>query len=92
MGVILFNTQHDVGRYVHKTPIMKWANELKESSKNSLNSIAASHSNASWYTDTGGFLEHSPSRGSLYNKGPAFQKIILFFGVSPLVYCILTVR
>ena len=43
----------------------------------------ASHSNASWHTDTDGFLEHSPSRGCLYYKGPALQKIILFFGVPP---------
>ena len=39
---------------------------------------AASHNNASWCTDTDGFLEHSPSRGSLYYKGPDFQKIILW--------------
>ena len=31
---------------------------------------AASHHNASWYTDTDGFLEHSPSRGSLYYQQP----------------------
>ena len=30
---------------------------------NSLKLNAASHNNASWYTDTDGFLEHSPSRG-----------------------------
>ena len=40
---------------------MKWANTLKESSKNSLKLKAASHNNAGWYTDTDGFLEHSPS-------------------------------
>ena len=39
------------------------------SKKNSLKQNAASHNNASWYSDTGGFLEHSPSRGSLYYKG-----------------------
>ena len=64
---------------------MKWANELKESSKkNSLKPNAASHNNAHWYIDTDGFLEHSPSGGSLLYKGPALQKIILVFG-SPLV-------
>ena len=29
----LLNTQHSVGRCPHKSPIMKWANALKESSK-----------------------------------------------------------
>ena len=52
--------------------------------KNSLKQNAVSHNNASWNSDTNGFPEHSPSRGSLYYKGPAFQKIILglFFGSS----------
>ena len=30
--------------------------------------------------DTDGFLEHSPSRGSLYYKGLPLQKIIPFYG------------
>ena len=34
--------------------------------KNSLKLNTASHNHASWYTDTDGSLEHSPSRGSLY--------------------------
>ena len=46
---------------------------------------AASHNNASWCTDTDGFLEHSPSRGSLPYKGPTLQKIIPGFGGSPIV-------
>ena len=55
--------------------------------KNSLKPNTASHNNASWYIDTDGFLEHSPSRGSLYYKGPTLQKIIpVFWGGSPLVY------
>ena len=41
-----------------------------------------SHNNTSWYTDTDGFLEHSPRRGSLYYKAPTLQKIIpVFLGV-----------
>ena len=77
-----------VRRCACKSPIMKWANALKESSKqNSLKLNVASHNNVSWCTDTDGFLEHSPSRGSLYYKGPAHQKIILFFlGGAPLWY------
>ena len=32
-GQKLLNTQHGVGRYTRKSPIMKWANALKGSSK-----------------------------------------------------------
>ena len=51
----------------------------KSLQKNSQNPNVASHNNAIWYTDTDGFLEHSPSGGSLYYKGPALQRIIPFF-------------
>ena len=50
--------------------------------KNSLKTNAASHKNTSWYTDTEGFLEHSPSGGSLFYKGLAHQKIILVLGAT----------
>ena len=43
----------------------------------------ASHNNAIWYTDLDGFLEHSPSGGSLYYKGPPLQMIILGFFCPP---------
>ena len=70
VGQTLLNTQRCVGRCAHKSPIMKRANALKESSeKYSLKLNTASH-NTSWYTGTGGFLDHSRSRGSLYYKGP----------------------
>ena len=72
-GQKLLHTQCGVGRCVHKAPSMKWANVLSLQ-KNSLKPNAASHDNASWYTDTDGFLEHSPRGGSLYYKGPAFRK------------------
>ena len=52
--------------------------------KNSLKLNAASHNNTSWYTGTDGFLEHSPSGGSLYYKAPALQKVILVLGGSSL--------
>ena len=74
-----FLSKCGVVRYAHKSPIMKWANPLKESSKNSLNLNAASHNTTSWYTETDRFLLHSPNRGSLYYKGPAFWKIISGF-------------
>ena len=80
-GQKLLDTQHGVGRCAHKPPIMKWANAWKEPSKkkNPLKPNSASHHNASWCTGPDGFLEHPPSRGSLYYKGPALQKIIRFF-------------
>ena len=66
-----------------------WAGELvnhpwwdgktswKSLQKNSLKPNAASHNNTSWYIDADGYLGHSPSGGSLYYKGPTFQKISL---------------
>ena len=50
---------------------------LKSLQKNSPKLNAAAHNNANRYTDTDGFLEHSPSKESLYYKGSALQKIIL---------------
>ena len=52
--------------------------------KNSWKPNAASHNNANWYTDTDGFLEPSPSGGSLYYKGPSPQKIIPVWEGPPL--------
>ena len=85
-GQKLLNTPCGVDRCAHKLPIMKWVlNVLKSFQKDSLKPNTASHNNASWCTDTDRFLEHSPSRGSLYYKGLALQKIILvYFG--PLMY------
>ena len=61
-----------------------------ESSKkiSSLKLNAASHNNASWYTDLDGFLEHSPSQGSLYYKGFILQKIIPGFWGPPSYICV----
>ena len=50
----LLNTELGVGRCTCKLPIMKWA--LRVFKKMSLNPNAASHNNASWYSDTDGFL------------------------------------
>ena len=83
-GQKLLATQHCVGRCTRKSSIVKWAMMLKESSKNSLKPNTASH-NTSWCTDTDGFLEHSPSWGSLYYKGPALQKIITGFWGVPFI-------
>ena len=67
------NTQHGVGRCACKSPIMKWAHALSLQ-KNSLKLNAASHNTTSWYTDPDGFLEHSPSRASLYYRGPPSRR------------------
>ena len=56
--------------------------------KNSLKPNAASHNNTSWYTDTDGFLEHSPSRRSLYYKGSILQKIILVWGAPLQIFMV----
>ena len=79
MGVMPFSwlktaEQHGVGRCAHKSPIMKRANTLKESSKK----IYQSQREPLTVTDE--FLEHSPSRGSLYYKWPTLQRIILILG------------
>ena len=85
-GQKLLNTQLSVGRiHACKSPIVKWANTLKESSKKIHWSHIASHNNTSWSTDADGRLEHSPSGGSLYYKGPALQKRILFSGCPPCI-------
>ena len=80
-GQKLQNNQHSVGRCAHKSPMITWANALRVfKKKNSLKLNAASHNNTSWYIDADGFLENSPSGGSLYYKGPVLQKIILVCG------------
>ena len=52
--------------------------------KISLKLNTASHNNASWCTDADGFLEHYPSRGHLYYKRPALQRMIPVLGGPPL--------
>ena len=85
-GQKLLSTQGSVSGCTRKSPIMKWANALKKSSKkNSLKPNPVSHNTTSRYTDTDGFLEHSSSGGSLYYKGPTLQKIIPDFFRVPLV-------
>ena len=86
-GQKLLNTQRcGVGGGAYKSPIMKWASALKVFKRNSLKPNAASHNNASWYTDTDGFLEHSPSGRSLYHKGHVPQKLIPGFWGPPNIY------
>ena len=55
----------------------------KSLKKKSLKLNAASRNNASWYTDTDGFLKHSPSEGIIHYKGPVLQTIMVIFWVSP---------
>ena len=84
-GQQVLNTQCIVGRCAGKSPIVKGVKAFECSKKNSLKPNTASHKNASFYTDTDGFLEHSSSGGNLYYKGPSLQKVIPGFGVSPLI-------
>ena len=73
----LVNYPHEMGKCVER--------DFKK-----LKLKAASHTTTSWYTDTDWFLEHSPSGGDLYYKGPTLQKIILVFGgVPPRIHAIL---
>ena len=52
-GQKLLNTQHDVSRYTYKSPIMKWANMLTESSKKlnetKKSSLSQHHQLGHWY-------------------------------------------
>ena len=73
-GQKLLNTQCIVGRCAHTHSSwnrqMRWNTLQKKSRK--LN--ATSHNNASWYTDTDGFLEQSLSGESLSYKCPPSRK------------------
>ena len=84
-GQKLLTTQHSVVRCAHKSPFMKWANTLKESSKKFTDAKCSLSQYASWSPDADGFVEHSPRRESLYYKGPTLLKITLGFFGSPLV-------
>ena len=69
----LVNHPHEMGKHIEM--VFK---------KNSLTPNAASHNTTSWCTDTDGFLEHSPSRGSLcVLQGAALQKMCVWC-MSPL--------
>ena len=75
-------TQNDVGRYTGETRCTgnhpSWNGQTHwVFKKNSVKPNAASHNNSRWYTDTYGFLEHSPSGRHLYHKGLALWNIIL---------------
>ena len=51
-GQKLLNTQHSVGRYTYKSPIMKCANSLKQSSKKfteAKHSLSQQHQLGHWY-------------------------------------------
>ena len=82
------NTQRSVGKCIRKSPIMKWANTLKNLQKNSLKLNIAFHNNASWYTDTDGFLECSLSWGKpvLQEACPPEDNSGLLLFLSPSSY------
>ena len=65
-------TQHSAqyGQVHHNSPIMKWANALSLQKKFTEAECSLSQQRQ-LVTDTDGLLEHSPSGGSLYYKGPS---------------------
>ena len=69
----MLNTQQGVGRctLLEITHGEMGKHVERVFKKNSLKLNAASHNNTSSYIGTDGFLERSPSGGSLYYKGPA---------------------
>ena len=82
----LLNTKQGVGWCTRESPIMKWANTLKTSSKKFTEaecSLSQQLQLVHWY-------RWEPSGGSLYYKEPALQKIIPVFLWSPL-YIILNI-
>ena len=68
-------THHKMGKHIER--VFK---------QNSLKRDAPSHNSASWHIDTDGFLEHSPSRGSLYYKAPTPRRRQFGYFGSPLIY------
>ena len=89
----LLNDRCGVGRCARKSPIVKWANTLKGSSKKSHSSQKQPLTTMPAGTDTDGFLEHPPSweggeKGSLYCKGPALQKVIPACDMCPPSYVV----
>ena len=84
LGQKLLNIQPSVGRWTCKSPIMKWANALKESSKKSPKLNETSTNSASWVQLYRWVPRKLTWRGSLYYKGTTLQKIIPLGG-SPLV-------
>ena len=86
-GQKLRNTQCSVDRCARISPIVKETNVLKESSKKK------NHWSQTQplITLPGGKQiqmgpKHSPSGRSLYDKGPALQKIIPFWGLPPCIH------
>ena len=58
---------------------------------NSMKLNTASHNNASWYTDTDGFLEHSSSWGgdACTTRGLPSRRYSMFFLISPHIFTML---
>ena len=78
----LLNTQSDVGRCTRKSPIMKWANVLTLQKKVHWSPTQLL---TTMPTDTDGFLEHPPSKRSLYYKETVLQKVSPDFGGPPRI-------
>ena len=80
----LLNTQAHCGHGCSKITHHEMGKPVERLLRKQFTEANATSHTTSWYTDTDGFLEHSPSGGRLYYKGPALQKIVLgCFGGSP---------
>ena len=85
----LLNTQHSVGSCANISPVRKWTNLLKESSKKIHWSCKQSLTTlpAGTLIEKGSENTHLAG-GSLYGKGPALQKIVLGLFWVPLPLCV----
>ena len=92
-GQKLLNTQRGIDRNAHKSPITKWANALKGSSKKKKFTEARGlwqhHQLLHWHRWV---PEHSPSEGILYYKRPTLQKIINSSFLGGDIYMFLSLR
>ena len=69
--VLVMNTQRGAGRCARKSPTMKWANLLRLQQKFTKAKHNLSQQNSSGYTDTDGFLEHSPRKKPVLKRLPS---------------------
>ena len=68
-GEKLLNTQHGVGKCTCKSPIMKWANTLEESSKKFTEAMRSLSQQCQLETDTDGFLNTYPAGEACTTSG-----------------------
>ena len=85
--VLVMNTQRGAGRCARKSPTMKWANLLHLQQKFTKAKHNLSQQNSSGYTDTDGFLEHSPRKKPVLKRLPS-RRSFRFWGGGPSLICV----